>query len=337
MPPTSTVSPVVVVGKGEYRYQALPAWEQLPEGWDLIEVPGVAVDSSDNVYVFNRGEHPVVVFDRQGRFLRSWGEGVFRRPHGIVTGPDDSIYCTDDLGHCVRKFTPDGRLLATLGTPDAPSDTGISGMDYRTIRRPAGPFNMPTNVAFDAAGNIYVCDGYGNARVHRFDPAGRLLASWGTSGDADGAFNLPHGITVGLDGRVYVADRENSRVQVFTAEGRFLAAWTDVARPMQVAVDARGNVLVAAVGWRTGTFPWQTAPSVDPTGARLSVFDPDGRLLARGGDDADPWALGNYFAPHDLAIDSRGDVYVGEVTVSANGGRLPLPADYRPLKKLVRQ
>ena len=98
----------------------------------------MATDSADNVLVFNRGEHPVIVFDRHGRFLRSWGEGVFRRPHGIRVGPDDSVYCIDDFGHCVHKFSADGQLLWTLGTPGKASETGATTVDYRTIRRSAG-------------------------------------------------------------------------------------------------------------------------------------------------------------------------------------------------------
>ncbi len=167
------------VGEGAFRFQAAPGWEQLPEGWAFGEAVGVATDSADNVLVFCRGEHPVIVFDRAGRFLRSWGEGVCERPHGITIGPDDSVYLVDDVGHAVRKFTPEGRLLATFGTPGVGSDTGAVGFDYRTIQRVAGPFNCPTNVAIAAGGDLYVADGYGNARVHHFSPDGKLLHSWG--------------------------------------------------------------------------------------------------------------------------------------------------------------
>src|SRR3954470_21801350 len=101
----------VIVGTGRFRYEALVRWEQLPPGWRFGEVAGVATDSRDRVYVFSRSEHPVTVFERDGRFLTSWGEGVFARPHGLTVGPDDTVYCTDDLGHTVRKFTPEGKLL----------------------------------------------------------------------------------------------------------------------------------------------------------------------------------------------------------------------------------
>src|SRR5262249_50682173 len=189
MTPTSS-GQSVNVGTGKYRYQALARWEQLPPGWSFVEVAGVATDSKDRVYVFNRGEHPVMVFDRDGAFRTSWGEGLIKRAHGIHIGPDDAVYLTDDLDHTVRKFTPEGRLLLTLGTGQ-PSDTGIDGIDYRTIRRVGPPFHRPTNVALSPRGEIYVTDGYGNARVHKFAADGRLLFSWGEPGSGPGQFNLP--------------------------------------------------------------------------------------------------------------------------------------------------
>lgn len=324
----------VTVGAGDLRYEALARWETLPDGWCFGDVAGVATDSRDRVYVFSRSEHPVTVFDRDGRFLTSWGEGVFQRAHGIFIGPDDSVYCTDDVDHTVRRVTPEGRLLMTLGTSGRPSDTGIDGLDYRTIRRAGPPFHRPTNVALAADGSLYVTDGYGNARVHKFTPDGRLLFSWGQPGTGPGQFNLPHGIAVGRDGRVYVADRENSRVQVFTPEGEYLSEWTDVTRPMQVFIDGRDRVFVAELGWRAGLFPWHT-PAADAPAARLSVFDADGRLLTRWGGDGDPAAVGNFFAPHDLCIDSRGDLYVGEVVLSAGGNRGLVGPDCHALQKFV--
>jgi DNA-binding beta-propeller fold protein YncE len=323
------------VGSGQFRYEALGRWEHLPPGWSLVEVAGVACDSRDRVHVFNRGEHPLIVFGRDGQFLHSWGEGLFARAHGLFIGPDDSVYCTDDLDHTVRKFTPEGKLLLTLGTSGQPSETGISGNDYRTIRRAGPPFNRPTNVALAADGSLYVTDGYGNARVHKFDPDGRHVQSWGEPGDGPGQFNLPHGIALDRDGYVYVADRENSRIQIFSPDGKFLSAWTDLARPMQVLVDREQHVFVVEVGWRAGLFPWQTAPT-KPVGARLSVFNRAGELLARWGGGEDPTAAGDFFAPHDLTIDSQGDIYVGEVVMSAGGNRGLVPPHCHAIQKFVR-
>lgn len=317
-------------------FAACEGWGTLPDGWRFVEVAGVATDARDRVFVFNRGEHPIVIFDREGRFLDAWGEGLFVRPHGITIGPDDTVYCVDDLDHTVKIFTPDGKHVRTLGTSGCPSDTGATSIDFRTICHAGPPFHYPTNLALASDGALYVADGYGNARIHKFDPGGRCLFSWGAPGTGPGEFRVPHGIALRSDGTVIVADRENSRLQFFDPGGRFLAQWTDVARPCQVAVDGRGLVYVAELGYRAGMWPGTMAPSADATGGRVSVFDADGRLLARWGGGANPCAPGDFFAPHDLCLDARGDLYVGEVTWSAGGGRNVVPADCHSLQKFTR-
>ncbi len=211
----STQAEKVIVGSGGFCYEVITPWAQLPTGWSFVEVVGVATDSNDRVYVFNRGEHPVIVFGPDGEFLTSWGDGLFTRAHGIYIGPDDTVYCTDDLSHTVRKFSSVGRLLLTLGTRGVSSATGVVNNDYRTISQAGPPFNLPTNLALSPDGEMYVTDGYGNARVHKFSPDGRLLLSWGSPGSGPGQFHLPHGIAVNSNGTVYVAARENSRIQIF--------------------------------------------------------------------------------------------------------------------------
>lgn len=317
-------------------FRADDQWAQRPVGWTWIEVAGVATDSRDRTWVFNRGEHPLMVFDRSGAFLFAWGEGLFARPHGITIGPDDAVYCTDDRDHTVRKFTPDGQLLFTLGTSGQPSDTGATSVDYRTIRRAGPPFHYPTNLAISPNGDLYVTDGYGNARIHRFSPEGRLVSSWGEPGSGPGQFHLPHGIAIDDEGTVYVADRENSRVQRLDLEGRFLDEWTDVARPCQVCV-AGDQVFVAELGFRAGMWPGTTAPHPGATGGRLSIFDRGGKLLARWGGGDNPCAAGDFFAPHDVCVDSRGDVYVAEVTMSGGGNQGLVPASCHALQKFTRQ
>ncbi len=329
-------TPTVRVGQGAFCYDAQVGWEQLPPGWSFEEVAGVAADSAGNVLVFNRGEHPLIVLDRQGHFVRSWGEGMFARPHGILVGPDDSVYCVDDSNHTVRKFAPDGRLLLTLGTSGRFSDTGARSVDYRTIQKSAGPFNFPTNLALAPSGNIYVADGYGNARVHQFSPDGRLIASWGEPGAGPGQFHVPHGIAIDAGGTVYVADRENSRLQLFSPSGAFLAQWTDVARPCQVAIDPGQNVFVAELGYRAGMFPGNIPPPGNPTGGRVSVFNARGELQARWGGGDNPCAAGDFFAPHDVCLDRWGDVYIGEVTLSAGCNRSLVARNCHTLQKFVR-
>ena len=315
------------------QYTVDPTWPRIPEGWDLVEVVGVASDSRDRVYVFNRGEHPVIVFERDGTFVKSWGEGRFGRAHGIHIGQDDSVYLTDDFRHTVQKFTLDGELLMTLGESGRPSDTGVEGNDYRTIQRGAGPFNQPTNVALTPQGEIYVTDGYGNARVHKFSARGELLFSWGEPGAGPGQFNLPHGIAVDSDGVVYVADRENDRLQLFQPDGTFISEWTQVSRPAQVFIDPEDRIYVAEIGWRCGLFPGVVP--VDPGGAYVSVLDREGNVLDRWGGSENPCAPGDFYAPHDVWVDRFGDVYVGEVTWSAGGRKGLIPRDCHCLQKFV--
>ena len=162
---TNASAPIVPANGRDFGYEAHADWAKLPSHLSWQEVTAVAIDSRDRVYVFNRGEHPVAIFDGDGTFLKSWGEGVFARPHGITIGPDDAVYCTDDLDHTVRKFTPDGQLLLTIGTSGVPSNTGATSVDYRTIRQVGPPFYFPTNLALSPRGEIYVSDGYGNARA----------------------------------------------------------------------------------------------------------------------------------------------------------------------------
>jgi len=170
-------------GAGKYSYELVDGWAKCPEGWPFLDVCGISIDAQDKVYVLNRSVHPVMVFDKEGNLLASWGEGLFKRPHGSGVGPDGSIYCTDDKNHTVRKFTPEGSLLMTLGNEDQPPDTGYvqQWFDFfwslTTISRGGRPFNRPTGVAVSSSGDIYVSDGYGNARVHKFTSDGTLLLS----------------------------------------------------------------------------------------------------------------------------------------------------------------
>ncbi len=324
------------VGRGDFVYAPQLDWCGLPEGRELGEVTSVATDSRDRVFVFARSRDPVLVFGPSGDFQFAWGAGVLTGAHGICIGPDDAVYCTDYLDHTVRKFTPQGQLLMTLGASGSPSDTGATTVDYRHIRRAGPPFNFPTNLALSPGGELYVADGYGNARVHKFSPDGQLLLSWGAPGDAPGQFHVPHGIAIDRAGIVYVADRENSRIQRFDAGGRYLDQWTDVARPCEVFIDPAGFVFVAELGYRAGMFPGNVAPSADASGGRVSIFSPAGELLARWGGGDRPAAAGDFFAPHDVWVDRRGDLYVSEVCYTAGVSRGLIGPDCHTLQKFVR-
>ena len=230
---------MALLGSAEFTYEVSGEdWGSLPNGWTYKEATAVAVDSRDNVYVFNRGGHPIIVYDRDGNFLRSWGDETFTNPHGVAVGPDDATYCADTGDHTVRKFTPDGKLLMTLGTKDRPAPE-MSG----------DPFNKPTHLAVDPRnGDLYVSDGYGNARVHKYSSDGRLLSSWGDSGTDPGQFNTVHNVAVDRDGWVYIADRDNRRVQVFDSNGRYETQWVNLSRAATVYVDTRADRQLVYVG-----------------------------------------------------------------------------------------
>jgi hypothetical protein len=316
----------VVLGQGSHAYRVEEGWGTLPDGWVLGDVAGTAVDAQDRVYVFNRSEHPMIVFDREGRFLRSWGEGIFPHAHGIYLAPDQTIYCTDDGSHTMTRHDLDGRVLMRLGMPGQPAG-------YHS----GEPFNRCTHTAISPEGDIYVSDGYGNARVHKFSPDGRLLLSWGRNGMAPGEFNLPHNLVCDADGWVYVADRENHRIQVFDGNGRFETYWQDVHRPCALHLTP-GPEEVFLVGELGPSMNFNRgAPNLGP---RLSVLSKTGSLITRlEVTPAMGLGPGQFISPHGIATDSRGDIYVAEVSVTGwpqlFPGR-PMPNAIRSLQKLVR-
>jgi DNA-binding beta-propeller fold protein YncE len=306
------------------NYKPVEKWGALPDGMSFVEATSVAVNTNDDVYVFNRGKHPVIVFDRAGRFKRTWGEGLFRRAHGITIGPDGTLWLTDDLHHTIRQFTPEGKCLLTIGDPDTPST--LQG---------GKPFNRPTHVAISPkTGDVYVSDGYGNSRVHKYDPKGRHLMSWGEPGTDPGCFNLPHNIATDAAGLVYVADRENHRVQIFDANGKYLAQWNNLHRPCGLAADARLGDL-----FFVGELPSHLAVNKDVPnlGARVSILNIKGQLLGRIGGPFAGEKPGEFVAPHGCAVDSHGDLYVAEVSWTAKGSQEQPPREIRSLQKFERQ
>ena len=320
----------MIVGQGDFKYELAEGWEQLPEGWRHGDVAGVATDDQDRVYVFNRGEHPVIVYDRDGHFLRSWGEGgMFARPHGITIVRDE-LYLADDGNHTVRKFSLDGELLMTLGNENQPSDTGydpkVLPATLTTIQQPSGPFNRPTRLSMAPNGQLYVSDGYGNSCVHRFSNDGGLLQSWGEPGTGQGQFNLPHSVSVYIDGRVFVCDRENDRIQIFAPEGEFLEEWSeDVTRPSDLFIDAASNVYIGEIYWMSGKVSLSGRTWPEERYASITVRDIDGRLISKFGgevDNGDPCAPGNFTSPHGIGVDRHGDVYVGEVSQTSYQGTI---------------
>jgi hypothetical protein len=287
-------------GSGKYTYELVDNWAKLPEGWSFVDIGGMAVDLKDNLYVFNRSPHPLMILDRNGKMLKTWGEGSFSRPHGARIDSNKYILCTDDVLQQVFKFTLDGKLIMTLGEKGKASDTGyvdlpdfFKGLD--TIVRGGGPFNRPTGIALSSKGDMFISDGYGNARVHKFSADGKYLFSWGEPGRGQSEFRLPHNVWVDKLDRVWVPDRENNRVQIFDSNGKFLTQWTDLVRPTDVFIDKDDVVYISEL--RPG----------------VSLFTFEGKLITRWWNPEKDWKTDLFIAPHAITVDSNGDIYVGEV------------------------
>ena len=287
-------------------YEVVPGWPVLPEGLVLGHVSGVGVDSHNHVFVFHRSDHsilgktfaepissPVVMcFEgKTGEVVASWGANQFLTPHGLRVDQSDNVWVTDLGLQQILKFTHDGKLLMSVGEKSVP---GLDGKH----------FNKPTDVAIAPDGSFYVSDGYGNSRVAKFSPKGEFLFDWGRKGDGPGEFDLPHGIALDREGHTYVADRTNSRIQVFAQNGTFLHQWksAELGRPWAVAFGPDGYLYVVDGG---DLKPWP------PDRSHILRLDLKGNILEK-------WAsFGNYdgqlFWGHDIAVGKDGAVYVGDI------------------------
>ena len=263
------------------QYEVDADWPLLPPGWNFGEVPGVAADSRGHVFVFHRGEHPIMEFAPDGRMIRSWGEGLFLRPHAVRVDPEGNIWTVDNDTHQVLKMDSSGRVRMVVGRREEGAETEEN-------------FNRPTDVAFAPNGDFYVSDGYVNSRVVRFSKEGRYITAWGKKGDGEGEFNIPHAIAVDRQGRVYVGDRENYRVQIFDPDGNFLTQWRHVGAPWGLELRPDDTLFIAD-GYNDRIL------KVTLEGKVLGAFGTNGRM---------PGELN--FA-HHLAIDPSGNIFVSEI------------------------
>ena len=325
------------------RYESVAGWAKIPHGLWMREATSVAVDSQDRVYVFNRGNMPMLVFDPDGNLVDHWGNatpyagmteivdpyGVPRRvwegvqytwPHSVRVDPNDDLWLVDVHTHTMTKTDRSGQTLMTIGSgePAAPQS--------------GEPFNRPTDVAVSPAnGDIFISDGYRNSRVHRYDRDGNHIVSWGEPGSDPGQFSLPHNIAMVDDGQVIVCDRENHRVQLFTIDGDFVRAW-HVHKAVAVT-RGRGEddcLYIAEQG------PPAVQLGVPNLGHRVSIYRPDGELVTRIGAALPGEGPDQFLWPHSIATDSRGDIYVAEVSYVEVGSRQTPAREMVSLRKWRR-
>jgi sugar lactone lactonase YvrE len=284
-------------------YRVVDHWAQAPAGMKWGGVISVEVDAKDNVWVFHRSDPPILEFDQSGKLLRSFGSGMFAQAHGMAIDREGNIWVTDaqnrdGKGQQVFKFSPEGKVLLTLGK------AGVAG---------EGPdaFSGPSDVVVAPAGDIFVADGHvanSNGRVVKFSKDGKFITAWGKKGNAPGEFDTPHGIAIDSQGRIFVADRANSRIQIFDQDGKFLDQWKQFGRPSAVFIDKNDNMYVADSqsnatqnpGYRRGIYIGSAK-----TG-KVTAFIPN----TTGTDPDKNTNEGN----EGVAADSHGNIYAGDAT-----------------------
>ena len=318
----------------EIRYHSVPDFLKLPPDLYFGEVVGVAVNSKGHIFVFSRGNSTgpaygasaaqLLEFDANGKFMREIGHNLYAWSfaHSVKVDPEDNIWVTDKGSDMVIKFNPEGRVVMVFGRKQEASDEGTGPLKHVKPPLPAvdGMFRQVTDVAWDAAGNTYISDGYINSRVAKVDKDGNWLKSWGAPGDQPGQFDTPHSLAVDAGGNVYVADRGNRRIQVFDGEGKFLR---QITIDVPVDPDARpaiGNKRVQTTGSRAPGAPWaicitpapnQVLFSSDGFPGRIYKLSLDGKVLGVMGKSGKQ--LGQFGWIHEMACPSENELYVAEI------------------------
>jgi DNA-binding beta-propeller fold protein YncE len=245
------------------------------------EASAVAVNSKGHIFLFQRTKPMLAEYDAKGNFIQSIGDGLFSHPHGLRIDADDNLWTTDDGSHLVLKLDPSGDVLLVLGRIN-------TGAEANWL------FNKPADVAFAKNGDIYVADGYGNSRVVKFDRDGNYIKAWGKYGAGIGEFNLPHSVAVDNQGRVYVGDRENQRIQIFDSEGKFIQQWTGIGYPYGLLITPDQHV-------------WMVDGGYD----RIVELDHDGKILGAFGEPGHK--PGQMAWAHFMAMGPDQTIYIAEV------------------------
>jgi len=284
------------------HYVVDSTWPRKPERLTWGQMPGITLDGRDQIYLSTRSSPAVQVYRTDGTFVRAWDIKDAAGAHFIRVDPEGNIWTTDIKNHLVCKHSPEGNVLLTLG------EAGRAGTDEKH-------FDRPTDVAVLPAGDIFISDGYGNRRIIHFDKTGKYISQWGEAGTKPGQFALPHSIVADTHGRLYVADRENARIQVFDTSGKLLAVWTEVITPWGLCLTGNEDLWVcgSAPVKKEGTNEWAVLPPLDQVVMKLNL---QGQVLLRVPlvkTPTPPGKPGELDWVHGLAVDSQGNLYLGDI------------------------
>ncbi len=293
----------------QIHYQLVAGWPQLTKGYPLSQPTGIGIDTNDHIFVFHRAgrkwttpfpdslisQNTVLELDNEsGKIINAWGANYFIMPHGLTVDKQNNIWLTDVGLHQIFKFSHDGKLLMKLGVAKVPGNDSLH-------------FNLPTDIAVGDDGCFYVSDGYGNSRVVKFSSTGRYIKAWGTYGSKPGEFIIPHGIAIDRNNTIYVADRQNNRVQLFDTSGKFLKELKNDARVEQlpsIALD-RADHLFA--------IDYDPSKKADSTVKGSTIFEFDSSLYPKNHFGATGSTDRTTCWFHDIAIDSKGNLYAGDI------------------------
>ncbi len=291
------------------NFALVEAWPQLPAGYSFGQPTGISIDSKQHIFVFHRAgrkwtdpfpeafidKNTILELDAEtGTIINEWGANQFIMPHGLTVDREDNIWVTDVGLHQILKFSHDGKLLMKLGVAKTPGNDSLH-------------FNLPTDVAVADDGSFYVSDGYGNSRVVKFAASGNYLLQWGSAGSKEGEFDIPHGITIDKSEHVYVADRQNNRIQVFDKNGKFLRVLKNkdsVPQLPSVTIDSAKHLYAI-------DFDYTITTDIGNKGSKIFRYDSTGNIVFQFGSTGENKRTVSWY--HDIAVDKQGNIYVGDI------------------------